>query len=539
MRNWLSIFNKTKKPVSDMTLVELGNNLNEFTRFVNVNRDMAFVLSVYCMMRNRKNYVKVDDLLEELEPHTAPEFTLEQVEKLVVAGWFVYGGEGAFSNSHDQIFLTHSAENALKSSNKSALPKKSSKQSDVLLLTMYARAISFRNRSITLREWAKFVKEAMNYKRVSFISYLQSKKLKREHQNLALYVGLIHLVDNTYTDLSSVLGLFSENPLDYSRKKKQLTQVAHPLFANEVLKMVVRDSGARRLGAHEQWTQLIDGNQIAGPTFTFQNKTLELVSHKNIIEKPLLYNAEVEDKVAVLKKIIEPENLKKFEQQSKKNADNAGIIVLLSGGPGTGKTELAKQLALSTKRDLLLFDVSQQRNMYFGESEKAIKSVFDDYKRLYKHSGNAPILFFNEADSVFGRRQQGNFNTSMTENTIQTILLNELENFNGILICTTNVPEQFDSAFSRRFLMEIAINNPDETVRAQLILQLLPNFHPETAEKLAAEYYFTAADVGKFRKNWELRKIAGMNQGTIEENLSLFLADKEDMSRWQQIGFRA
>lgn len=52
-----------------MTYAELGNELNEFSRFVNVNGDMAFVLSVYCMMRNRKNYVKVDDLLEELEPH--------------------------------------------------------------------------------------------------------------------------------------------------------------------------------------------------------------------------------------------------------------------------------------------------------------------------------------------------------------------------------------------------------------------------------------------------------------------------------------
>jgi SpoVK/Ycf46/Vps4 family AAA+-type ATPase len=121
----------------------------------------------------------------------------------------------------------------------------------------------------------------------------------------------------------------------------------------------------------------------------------------------------------------------------------------------------------------------------------------------------------------------------MTENTIQTILLNELENFNGILIFTTNVPKQFDSAFSRRFLMEIVINNQDETVRAKFILQLFPNFHPEKAAQLAAEYNFTAAEFRKFRKNWQLRKIAGMNQGTIEENLELFLADKEYISRWQ------
>jgi hypothetical protein len=72
-----------------------------------------------------------------------------------------------------------------------------------------------------------------------------------------------------------------------------------------------------------------------------------------------------------------------------------------------------------------------------------------------------------------------------------------------------------------------------------LILQLFPNFHPDKANQLATGHQFTAAELGKFRKNWDLRRIAGMNKGTIEENLELFLADKEDLRRWQQIGFRA
>ena len=522
-----------------MTLDELGKDLEEFSRFVTIHIDMAFVLSVYCMLRGKKNYVRINELIEELEPHVPAAFTVEQVEQLVVSGWFIFGGDGPFHNAYEQVYLTHNAENALKTSNKAVLPKKPRKKEDVLLLSMYAKAISFRNRNITLRDWSKFVKGAMLQTKIPFIQFLSTKKLKREHQNIAIFVGLIQLVENTYADISLILNLFAGNALEYNRKKKELTQQQHPLFTLEVLELVVRDSGIKRLFCHSSWIKNMDGKQEEEIQLQLQNKTIEWVSHQKITKKTLLYNPEVEEKVLVLKRILEPENLKKFAQQAKKNGENAGIIVLLSGGPGTGKTELAKQLALATKRDLLSFDVSQQRNMYYGESEKAIKSVFDDYKRLHKHSGNAPILFFNEADSVFGRRQQGNFNTSMTENTIQTILLNELENFNGILICTTNVPEQFDSAFSRRFLMEIAINNPDATVRAQLIIQLFPNFQPEKAEQLAAEFNFTAAELGKFRKNWELRKIAGMNQGTIEENLELFLADKEDMRRWQQIGFRA
>jgi SpoVK/Ycf46/Vps4 family AAA+-type ATPase len=198
---------------------------------------------------------------------------------------------------------------------------------------------------------------------------------------------------------------------------------------------------------------------------------------------------------------------------------------------------LAKQLALETHRDLLTFQVAQQRNMYLGESEKAIQSVFDDYKRVSKRMDNSPILFFNEADSVFGKRTNNQSIVSQTENTIQTILLNELETFEGILICTTNVPDNFDEAFNRRFLMHIVIDNPDEEIRKELVVQIFPNMSESEAKRLASQYTFTAAELGKFKKQWNLQKITGLQKGNLESNLTSFLSQQKNTSKANPIGY--
>lgn len=92
--------------------------------------------------------------------------------------------------------------------------------------------------------------------------------------------------------------------------------------------------------------------------------------------------------------------------------------------------------------------------MWVGESEKNIKGIFDDYKQKVKQSVKAPILLFNEADAIIGKRQVGAERAvEKMENSIQNIILQEIEQLDGILIATTNLAENMDKAFERRFLM--------------------------------------------------------------------------------------
>jgi hypothetical protein len=538
MRNWLNEFSKSKRSTSKISFEEFEGQMNEFKNFVKVNESMTFVLAVYCMLRGKKSYVKIADLLEETEPHIHNDFVIAQVEALFVGGWFLYGDEGPFSGC-DQIYLTHNAELALKSSNAKAIPRKTTKKEDAKMMALYARAVSFRNKNISLREWSKYVSSVLNEVQLPFIQYLKSKKLRKNEYNMALYIGLLSFFEQSKIELYHILNLFCDNPLDYARKKQELSSSEHPLYEKEVLEKVKRDNGATKIGAHGAWISNQSSKQTATPSIDLKNKTLEWNKFEKIKPKKLLYNSGILEQIELLKKVLNPSNFKKFIKQARKNGDYAGAIILLSGGPGTGKTELAKQLALETHRDLLTFQVAQQRNMYLGESEKAIQSVFDDYKRVSKRMDNSPILFFNEADSVFGNRSNHQSSVSQTENTIQTILLNELETFEGILICTTNVPDKFDEAFNRRFLMHIVIDNPDEQIRKELLLQIFPTISLNEAKRMAYEYTFTAAELGKFKKQWDLQKITGMQKGNIETNLSSFLSQLKITQKTNPIGYAA
>lgn len=111
-------------------------------------------------------------------------------------------------------------------------------------------------------------------------------------------------------------------------------------------------------------------------------------------------------------------------------------------------------MALWTGRDLIQVNVSEVKSMWVGESEKNIKGIFDDYKQKVKQSVKAPILLFNEADAIIGKRQVGAERAvEKMENSIQNIILQEIEQLDGILIATTNLAENMDKAFERRFLM--------------------------------------------------------------------------------------
>ena len=112
-----------------------------------------------------------------------------------------------------------------------------------------------------------------------------------------------------------------------------------------------------------------------------------------------------------------------------------GFACLFYGGPGTGKTETVYQLARQTGRSIMVVDVPQIKSKWVGESEKNIKALFDQYRALVDKASVAPILLFNEADAIIGTRKSGASSAvDKMENTIQNIILQEMETLDGIMI---------------------------------------------------------------------------------------------------------
>ncbi len=195
--------------------------------------------------------------------------------------------------------------------------------------------------------------------------------------------------------------------------------------------------------------------------------------------------------------------LVKWGIKDKKSGIDARIIFY--GAAGTGKTMTAYSLAKSLKRQVLAFDCSKILSMYVGESEKNVRKIFDTFYELSEKTKTDPILLLNEADQFLGARSSGNITGSdQMHNQMQNIFLEQIENFRGVLIATTNLLENIDKAFSRRFDYKIEFKKPDKAQREELWSKMLPidaSYEDGFDSKELAEYSLTGGQINIIVKN--------------------------------------
>lgn len=179
--------------------------------------------------------------------------------------------------------------------------------------------------------------------------------------------------------------------------------------------------------------------------------------------------------------------------------------IIFYGPPGTGKTLTAHSLSRSLKRQVLSFDCSKILSMYVGESEKNVRKIFDTYADLTKQTKTEPILLLNEADQFLSSRSQGaGTSADQMHNQMQNIFLEQIEKFQGILIATTNLLENIDQAFSRRFNYKIEFKKPDKAQRLKLWKMMLPKNAPYEEGfdvELLCKYPLTGGQINLIVKN--------------------------------------
>ena len=132
------------------------------------------------------------------------------------------------------------------------------------------------------------------------------------------------------------------------------------------------------------------------------------------------------------------------------------------GPPGTGKTLTASLLGKITDRDVYKIDLSLMVSKYIGETEKNMAKVFDQAEH------QDWILFFDEADALFGARTETKSSNDRFANQEVAYLLQRIEDFPGVVILASNLKDNIDSAFSRRFQSSIHFPMPGKAERKQL-----------------------------------------------------------------------
>ena len=334
------------------------------------------------------------------------------------------------------------------------------------------------------------------------------------------------------------LDFLYEDKRDWVCAKSELSNGTHDLFRKELIEYN-NDNGMVDCETFRM-TNWAKSELLSEINLSKRIKSdAELIKSDEIVEKKLFYGQNIQNQIDELGGLLDEGHYHEIHSRMKESGFRCGFTCLFYGAPGTGKTETVLQLARQTGRDIMQVDVSRIKSCWVGESEKNIKNLFDTYKTKVKKSVITPILLFNEADAIINKRQEGaERSVDKMENSIQNIILQEMENLDGILIATTNLAQNMDKAFERRFLYKIKFEKPTLEARIHIWHEMIPTLSDADTKILAEKYDFSGGQIENIARHNAINSILYGNKGnTIETLMSYCDNEHLETKESRKIGF--
>lgn len=361
-----------------------------------------------------------------------------------------------------------------------------------------------------------------------------------DYEDTLLFVFMAHLfVENNDDNIGfhDIDDIFDDNEIP-SRVKRELRNRESELFEKGLIENVNEDGMARSDAfkltdkAKEEFLCELNLNRIG-------KSDKGLIRADTLSEKDLTYNPSEFEQIKRLSSILSEERFIEVQNRLRSAGMRPGFCCIFYGAPGTGKTETVYQLARQTGRDIMRVDVDKIKSCWVGESEKNIKILFDRYRNICKNSKLAPILLFNEADAVLGVRMEGAARAvDKMENSIQNIILQEMETLEGIMIATTNLTTNLDKAFERRFLYKIRFDKPSVEVRSKIWRTMLPTLSEENAQSLAAQFDLSGGEIENIARKHSVDSIlSGKEDIDMQELISACQLERIVQNKRTKIGF--
>jgi AAA+ superfamily predicted ATPase len=252
----------------------------------------------------------------------------------------------------------------------------------------------------------------------------------------------------------------------------------HPLMARDILRLDCEAAGnepqlSGALGVSAETLQRVQTGVWHKPDYNIQFPAKRITT--DLDWSDLVLTADVLDEIMVIQTWMRqgPQLMREWGLGP---AVKPGYRSLFYGPPGTGKTLTATLLGQSVGVDVYRIDLSMVVSKYIGETEKNLARVFDQAQ------SRRWVLFFDEADALFGKRGAVQNSNDRHANQEIAYLLQRVEDFPGVVILASNLRGNIDEAFSRRFQSMVYFPMPDAEQRLRLWRGLLPQ-----AERMAAD----------------------------------------------------
>ncbi len=359
-------------------------------------------------------------------------------------------------------------------------------------------------------------------------------------EDTLLFIFMAHLfVENNDDNIGfhDIDDLFDNGDIP-SWVKREFRSRESELFEKNLIENVNEDGMARSdafkltENAKEQFLSELNFNKIG-------RSDRSLIKAETLVKKDLIYNETERDQISELSSILSENRFNEVQNRLRSAGMRPGFCCIFYGAPGTGKTETVYQLARCTGRDIMRVDVDKIKSCWVGESEKNIKALFDRYRSICKNSKLAPILLFNEADAVLGVRMEGAARAvDKMENSIQNIILQEMEILEGIMIATTNLTTNLDKAFERRFLYKIRFDKPTVNARIKIWQAMLKGLSNEDAQTLASQFDLSGGEIENIARKHSVNAILSGNENIdVKELISICQHERISHNNRTRIGF--
>ena len=373
---------------------------------------------------------------------------------------------------------------------------------------------------------------------VGFVKHLKEYNLNDENEMMVAYFAhrLVNRDDDDirFRDIEDLY----DSRADFNNAKGKLRSGEHKLQEKKLVEHKCVDGLADV--TRYKLTEAAKRDLLAEMKLNAtEEKLADMLDASKLSQKQLFFPKDIQRQVDELSRFLQPENYQKIQERMKEKGFRYGFACLFYGSPGTGKTESVYQLARMTGRNIMVVDVPQLKSMWVGQSEKNVKALFDRYREQVKKAKLTPILLFNEADAIIGIRKNGADNAvDKMENSLQNIILQEMEQLDGIMIATTNLQQNLDKAFERRFLYKIKFDKPTEEARAHIWHSMIPDLSEFDIHTLASKYDFSGGQIENIARHYAIDVIL---HGHCENALPILIrhCDNERLegTRSTKIGF--
>ena len=275
---------------------------------------------------------------------------------------------------------------------------------------------------------------------------------------------------------------------------------------------------------------------------SLHSQNRELTYPEKIQEKEMFYKEEIKADIAMLTEYLGKEQFEQIQSRLTEKKLSRGICIMLYGESGTGKTESVSQIAKKTDRAIYHVDIGETISQWGGGTTTNLSLIFEKYDRFCRQAKergeNLPILLFNEADALFGKRiEEPERSYDVENNHIQSVLLDYIERQQGILIITTNLATALDKAFERRFLYKIKFEKPTTEVKEKIWKSKLDWLDKTTAEKLASSYPLSGGEIDNVVRKATMQEILTGRHSSVKEIETWCQKEKLESERQLRIGF--